>query len=70
MDMGYLLTATPALCSCHSSGMQLLLQEKRAVTPQETDPNLPVSVQESLVEGQWWPAARLEALSVAVHGTF
>ena len=25
-------------------------QEKGAVTPQETDPNLPVSVQESLVE--------------------
>ena len=25
-------------------------QEKRAVTPQETDPDLPVSVQESLVE--------------------
>ena len=26
------------------------IQEKGAVTPQETDPNLPVSVQESLVE--------------------
>ena len=26
------------------------IQEKGAVTPQETDPNLPVSVQESLAE--------------------
>ena len=26
------------------------IQEKGAVTPQETDPDLPVSVQESLVE--------------------
>ena len=26
-------------------------QEKGAVTPQETDPDLPVSVQESLAEG-------------------
>ena len=44
-----------------------MTQEKRAVTPQETDPNLPVSVQESPVEGQRWPAARLEALSAAVR---
>ena len=28
----------------------LRTQEERAVTPQETDPDLPVSVQESLVE--------------------
>ena len=37
------------------------------MTPQETDPDLPVSVQESLVVGQRWPAAGLGALSVAVH---
>ena len=37
-------------------------QEKGAVTPQETDPDLPMSVQESLVEV--WPAAGLGALSV------
>ena len=36
------------------------------MTPQGTDPDLPVSVQESLV-GRWWPAAGLGALSVAVH---
>ena len=35
------------------------------VTPQETDPDLPVSVQES--PGQRWPAAGSEALSAAVH---
>ena len=52
--------------------MQLLLQEKKAVTPQETDPDWHVSVQESLVEvwgggvGRQWPAAGLGALSVAV----
>ena len=50
LHMGYLLTAAPALCSCHSSDTQLLLQEKKAVTPQETDPDWPVNVQESLVE--------------------
>ena len=33
-----------------SSDTQLPLQEKTAVTPQETDPDWPVSVQESLVE--------------------
>ena len=43
-------------------------QEKGAVTPQETDPDLPASVQESLRGvGQPWPAAGLGALSVAVH---
>ena len=38
------------------------------MTPQETGPDLPVSVQESLAEAwsQWWPAAGLGALSVAV----
>ena len=43
-------------------------QKKGAVTPQEPDPDLPVSVQESPAEvwGQWWPAAGLGALSVAV----
>ena len=42
-------------------------QEKGAVTPQETDPDLPVSVQESLAEawGGRWPAVWLGALSVA-----
>ena len=44
------------------------------MTPQDTDPDLPMSVQESLAEawvsggmGQGWPAAGLGALSVAVH---
>ena len=49
-------------------------QEKGAVTPKETDPDLPVSVQESLAES--WVSggllltrstAGLEALSEAVH---
>ena len=49
--------------------MHIRTQEKEAVIPQETDPDLPMSVQESPVEG-WvgrWPAAGLGALSVAVH---
>ena len=42
------------------------------MTPQETDPDLPVNVQESLAEawvggGRPWPAAGLGALSAAVH---
>ena len=39
------------------------------MTPQETDPDLPVSVQESQKGGvgQRWPAAGSGALSVAVH---
>ena len=43
--------------------------EKLAVTPQENDPDLPMSVQEFPVEvlGQNWPDAGLGALSVAVH---
>src|SRR5574341_395447 len=43
-------------------------QEKGAVTPQETDPDLPVSVQESLVEA-WVGSGLLQgrwALRVAV----
>ena len=40
-------------------------QEKGAVTPQETESDLLVSVPESL--GPQWPAARLEALSAAVR---
>ena len=37
------------------------------MTPHETDPDLPVSVQESLAEvSQQWPAAGFEALSLAV----
>ena len=39
-------------------------QEKGAVTPQETDPDLPVRVQESPVEV--WVDRRLAALRVAV----
>ena len=44
-------------------------QEKGAVPPQETDPDLPVSVQEfsSGSVGWWWPAAGWGALSGAVH---
>ena len=47
-------------------------QEKGAVTPQETEPDLPVSVQESPASyasrgiGQWWPATGLGTLSAAV----
>ena len=45
-----------------------MTQEKGAVTSQETDPDLPLSVRESLVGGVvgWWPAAGLAALSAAV----
>ena len=41
-------------------------QEKGAATPQETDPDLLMSVQEGGGVGQQWPAAGLGALSVAV----
>ena len=43
-------------------------QEKGAVTPQETDPDLPVcpGVSGGGV-GQCWPTAGMEALSVAKH---
>ena len=46
------------------------IQKKGGVTPQETDPDLPVSVQESPVEavGWWWPAAGSRVLCTAVHG--
>ena len=47
--------------------MHTRTQEKGAVTPQETDPDLPVSVQESLAEV--WVSSdlfRVGALSVAV----
>ena len=47
--------------------MHTRTQEKGAVTPEETDSDLPVSVQESLVVGQRWPAAGLGARSVAVR---
>ena len=45
------------------------IQEKGALAPQETDPDLPVSVQESPVEavGWRWPAAGSGALCTAVH---
>ena len=46
--------------------MHTRTQEKGAVTPQETDPDLPVSVQESPVEA-WVGGAGLGALSAAVH---
>ena len=37
------------------------------MAPQETDPDLPMSVQESgRGVGRWWPAAGLGALGVAV----
>ena len=43
-------------------------QEKGAVPPKETDPDLPVSAQERLVGiGGWWPAAGSGALSAAVR---
>ena len=43
-------------------------QEKRAMTPQETDPDLPVKCPgvSGGGLGQWWPAAGLGALSAAV----
>ena len=41
-------------------------QEKGAVTSENTDSDLPVRVQESLMVGQRWPAAGLGALSAAV----
>ena len=34
----------------HQNLVCTMTQEKKAVTPHETDPDLPVSVQESLVE--------------------
>ena len=48
--------------------MHARTQKKGAVTLQETDPDLPVSVQESPVEMQvrGWPAAGLGPLSAAV----
>ena len=36
------------------------------MTPQETDPDLPGSVQQSPVVAQWWPAAKLGSLSAEV----
>ena len=48
--------------------MHTRTQEKGAVTSQETDPDFPVSVQESRGGvGWWWPAAGLGALSAAVR---
>ena len=43
-------------------------QEKGAVTPQETDPVLPVNAQESLARGmgQQWPAPGLGVLNITV----
>ena len=48
--------------------MSTRTQEKGAVAPQESDPDLPLSAQESLARGmgQQWPAAGLEIQSVAV----
>ena len=57
-------------------GQKLILvstrtQEKGAVTPQETDPELPVSDQETPTEA-WVGSGLLPGLSVqqCVHGTF
>ena len=49
--------------------MDTRTQEKEAVTPEETDSDLPGSVQESPVEAWvgWWPAAGFGALSVAAQ---
>ena len=43
--------------------------EKVAMTPQETNPDFPMSVQEFPMEvlGQEWPDAGLGALSIALH---
>ena len=46
--------------------MSTRTQEKGAVTSENTDSDLPVRVQESLMVGQRWPAAGLGALSAAV----
>ena len=44
------------------------IQQKEAVTSQETDPDSPGRVHVSTVGvGWWWPAAGLGAVSVAVH---
>ena len=49
------------------------MQEKGAVTPEETDLNLPVSVQESLAE-VWVSSGLLQGwghcVQQCVHGTF
>ena len=37
------------------------------MTSENTDSDLPVGVQESLMVGQWWPAAGSGALSAAVR---
>ena len=60
LDVGYPVTVTPALQGHWSSayclsGVSLpldmgLTQEKRVVTPPETDPDLPMTVQEYLME--------------------
>ena len=42
-------------------------QEKGAVTPQETDPDLPVSVQESLAEAWVVACCRVGGLSATVR---
>ena len=48
-------------------------QEKGAVTPQETDPDLPMSVQESLVQ-VWVSGSQLKGwghrVQQSLHGTF
>ena len=55
-----LLEGTSRICVHQDLG-------KGAVTPEETDPDLPGSVQESGGDVGWqWPAAGLGALSVAV----
>ena len=44
-------------------------QEKGAVTPQETNPDLPMSVQEPLVEA-WVGGGLMQGWGHCVHGTF
>ena len=43
------------------------IQEKGAMIPQETDPDLPVCPGVSSGGVGWWPAARLGAWTIAVH---
>ena len=53
--------------------VQTRTQEKGAVTPQETDPDLPVSVQgvSGGGVGWWWPSAGSGALvQQCMYGTF
>ena len=53
----------------HKQNLVYTTQEKGAVTPQETEPGLPVSVQGSpAVKGRQWPAEGSRALNATVLG--